>query len=691
MYNTDHAGVTRDEVLDTALKLLRFSLESHHEGSYHCTTGNTWGHTWISVLGMERMMHGVEAIEPFLTTADKALLRKVMISESDSLVSKEVVAGLYANEGRNKPESNLWNGAFLHRTADRYPDHPSAAIYREKGDELFLNSVSVPADASSNEVIAGLRVADQWRGANFFDSYALNHHGYLNVGYMVICLSNMAMLHFSYRRRGQLAPEALYHHVEELWQLIKACTFPDGRLLRIGGDTRVRYTYCQDYAIPMWLMIMDLYGEDECDSFEFGWLLQVKLEMDVNGDGSFLSKRCQYLKEESPLYFTRLDSDRAVTLSMGAAWSDLVRTPMKTLGLKSSLTEWHDPYHGAYLHRSAKRVASWTWRAGELPQGLILPANASDMAEWRENLSGYIGGVGRITSKQVTSHDGGTFQGGFLTWGSTDIHTKALLGEGQKDETIARHQLVCAALPDDTTMLVLQYASAVDRRVMITAVKGLYLHMPNDIFNGNVRRYYYEGGVHVFSGAGSSKEIRSFEGSQWLNVDERLGIIAAYGTDGLSVLRPGRRQIGLKSTLLNAGTEGMLYCDELCAPCRVGLQSADANEIILDAGFVLQADVNPEVTRRDASDRERVSSFQCESPYVRGIRVLGADEQVYLLLANFGDTVQEVRLPELEAFDLLSGTALSVDREAGVDLLLGAGQAKLYRISRLTVEDLQTH
>src|SRR5690606_23469825 len=104
----------------------------------------------------------------------------------------------------------------------------------------------------------GKTVADRYVGDNFFDSYALNHHGYLNVGYMVICLSNIAMLHFSYKLQGFKIPDALYHHAEELWSVIRKLTFDDGRLIRIGGDTRIRYCYCQDYILPVWMLAEDL-------------------------------------------------------------------------------------------------------------------------------------------------------------------------------------------------------------------------------------------------------------------------------------------------------------------------------------------------------------------------------------------------------------------------------------------------
>lgn len=87
----------------------------------------------------------------------------------------------------------MWNGCLLLRTAAMFPDCPRADEYREKGYTFLINAISVPTDATCSIVKDGRKVSDRHLGANFFESYALNHHGYLNVGYMVICLSNMAV------------------------------------------------------------------------------------------------------------------------------------------------------------------------------------------------------------------------------------------------------------------------------------------------------------------------------------------------------------------------------------------------------------------------------------------------------------------------------------------------------------------
>lgn len=734
-FDEARVGRSRESVLDTALRLLRFSLHTHIEGTYTCTDGTSWGHTWISVLGVERMMHAVEALEPHLSEDDRSLLRRVLVSESDWLLDHyPIVAGLYNKDGNNRPESNLWNGALLHRTAMMYPDEPRADAYREKGSEFLINSISIPADAEDRAVVDGKAVAERHIGANFFPSYALNHHGYLNVGYMVICLSNMAMLHFAYRRRGLTAPQSLYHHGRELWDLVKACTFPDGRLLRIGGDSRVRYTYCQDYVIPVWHMMLDMDGDESVLGLERGWLAQIESEMDASRDGTFLSYRCRALQEHSPLYFSRLEADRAAALSMGLAWRELAvagaaeaklqqradasegaastvaelaaaasvsaspsgrfagaiateaggtgnvgetmrpeerpKSPGGSGGTDDSAdaneemlrfgtngdVSWRDAYHGAYLQRSGRRIASWVWDASEKPQGLCLPAEGSDMAEWRENMAGRLEGYGRLTMQTLEAHDGRRFEGGFLTWGSTLVHSRTLMAEGQKDAQLARNLFVCAALPDDEQMIVLHRAVALRQRTAFKSIEGLNLLIPNDVFNDNHRLYYDRSGKWPVHGYGSPKEaIRT--GSRWINVDNKLGVVALYGSDEIVIRRPGERQIGMNDSPKTFGLERTLYADQICGPYLADGGNYAAGDVILDTGYVMQAGADRERTSRSAGCELPLAAEVGKNGVVRAVQVIGADGQSYVLIANFGEERVVVTLPEAgEWSDIAAGT-----------------------------------
>jgi hypothetical protein len=640
-FNARLAGMPQTEAQDLALAMLRFSCASHVSGNYHCTDHEQWGHTWISGLGVERMWHAVEALDSALTSCDRECLRAMLLSECDWLLDNYAVqAGPVEN---NKPESNLWNGAILFRAHALYPDASRRDAYAEKGARFLANAVSVPGDAKSDQKFDGKRLGDLHVGHNYFASFALDHHHYLNVGYMAICLSNIAMLHFMYKRLGIPAPAILYLHARELWQLVKTCTAPDGRLVRIGGDTRVRYCYCQDYCLPAWLWALDYLGDTDVIGFEKGWLALVGREVKVNNDGSFLSQRCDTLTKVSPYYYTRLEADRAATLSMAAYWRSRYNLAVKERRASgiAVLSGWSEEYHGAVMARGAQRLASWVWMSGEPPTGLCLPIDHSNLVEWKENLNGEVRGLGKTTTPRVTEHKETLFDGGFISMGMTYFITQGLAGEGQKDEELGGQQVVFAALPDDQTCILLQYARANElRRTYLAGVKGIKLSVPNDIFNGNQRRYTTQRGVTMLRGVGSRQSVWRTR-SAWLNVDNSLSVAGVYGIDQLSVYRPGHRQIGIKGKPEGGG---MLYTDEICAPCRIDTHSVNPGTVLYDVGCVLLAAATAVETKKRVALNSYVRIDTGAGSLVRLVSARGRDGKTYLLAANFDVRAMEVAL-----------------------------------------------
>lgn len=611
-------GLTREQVLEQALGMLRYTLSTHLTGDFVCTDGAQWGHNWIYVLGVERMFHGIEAIDPYLTDSDRAMLKAMLLSECDFLLEEyPIVAGLTQN---NKPESNIWNGATLYRGAMMYPDAPNRERYIEKAQRFFANGISIESDEDSDEVVDGRRIGDLFVGANMFDSYATNHHGYMNVGYMVICLSNIAMLHFSMKARGVKADDIVYHHMYEQWKLINTCTFSDGRLLRIGGDSRARYCYCQDYALPMWALIEDVYGED-CSALENGWLRILQAETGVNGDGSFLSNRFGAFEERSPVYYTRLETDRANVISMALYWH--ARYGLDAQKPHELLESWHDDYHGAAYVGTGNRYASFVWRASEKPQGLLTPKDESSLAEWRYNLSGRIEGVGRQNFDEVNDHREQMFAGGFLTCGSTIAYSDNFMAEGQLRETMARKHVAFAALPDESGVLCLQYADALNR-TFVAQLRGIYWNVPNDIFNGRQRTFVHEHGTDFLRGGDYAKQYETIDAGRWVNVDGKVGLASLTP---LTIVRPGKRQVEIKGREDSA----TLYAEEVCAPYSIRRRWYDRGENLIDVGYAMTL---------GCRHCTRALSDSLFAPKLAGkLRAIGAkgkDGKIYVLIANFG-------------------------------------------------------
>lgn len=609
----EDCGYTQSELIELSLKMLRFTLESHITGSYHCMDGEGahWGHHWLAALATERMLHGVDALKPYLTESDRKRLREVLLSEADYLVDERAVE---ANEiSPNVPESNLWSGAALHRAALMYPDAPRADEYRSHGTKLLLNSISVPSDRTSDKLYAGKPMSEWFVGANFFEEYALNHHSYMNVGYMVICLSNIAMFHFACKGMGVEAPPELYHHFADLWRLVRTFIFDDGRLYRIGGDTRVRYCYCQDYLTPVLALVRDVLGEDMSGE-ESGWLSMLETETGYNGDGSFLGKRCELFRERSQLYYTRLESDRACTLSMVMQWRRMFPESFeRPAGKESKHMLWEGKYHGSYYTRGERRMAAFTWISAERPMGSIVPPSDSSMAESKFNLVSFIDGVGISNSCSIKQNSGRLFDGGFITSGEFSYITAGLLEENDSQNENALNQLVFCALPDDRTVVTMQRCTAL-RRCWLLRTRPLNLNIPNDIWNGEKRSYEKNGST--------------------LTVDGRLSVTSVYGGD-VRVYHNEKRTIGIqhinmpKISLVNTSIyqdRGMLRVDELLIGGADEAAWYDAESTIFDFGAVIRTDGQPAAT-------------ECFSDGdIRAIRVIGADKRPYTAAVNFGDS-----------------------------------------------------
>ena len=643
--------LSKEKVLSQAIGMLRYNLASHLAGDYHCIDGGKWGNTWISALGIERMFHAIDALWDYLTPEDKTNLKNMMISEANFLMSEyPVVAGLVEN---NKPESNIWNGALLYRTAAMYSDNPNKDEYIKKAQRFFVNGISLPSDEYSDEVCDGVRIGDLFVGANMFESFACNHHGYLNVGYMVICLSNIAMLHFGFKNLNYDAPQMMYRHAEKLWELVRSLIYQDGRLLRIGGDTRARYCYCQDYALPMWAFAEDFFGDD-CQSFTNGWFEILRTESHFNGDGSFLSARMGQFENRSPLYYTRLESDRANVVSMMLYWHKRFNvTPENKIKTKKS---WSDDYHGAAFSSDGNRYASFVWRSAELPQGLIVPKDDSSLAEWRYNLSGRVIGTGLSNFDEYEKSDVRMFDGGFITFGSTLATSDDHLAENQPKEYIARKKIAFAALPDENTVLCLQEARATGR-VFVAESKGVFWNIPNDIYNKQERTIYHEYGEDYLRGGVFAKDFKTICLGNFVNADNKIGIASLKP---MMLVRNPRRQVDIKGREMS----GSLYVEEVCSEYVSTPRWYEDGDVIFNNGFAVS------LGNREETEKLSESLFALENTELHTVGVTAKDGKKYVLVANFTD---EDRVLEISAKDVFKGTT-------GKDFLVEAGKAVLLQI-----------
>ncbi|GHC03920.1 hypothetical protein [Cerasicoccus arenae] len=684
----DLPGLNHEWALDRAMAALRFNLASHLTGTERCLDGDQWGHTWISALGIERMMFAMRLLEPHFTEADHDALRTMLCSEAEWLLTdyhrgqhKGITATKWNHEWGNDPESNIWNGALLWRAAARYPDHPHASDWQERAHCFLVNGASVDADADEERLVAGKPLRERHIGPSFFPHWALDHHGYFNVGYMVICVSNVAMLHFDLKQSGLPRPDSLDLHQRDLWQVLRRFIFADGRLARVGGDTRVRYAYCQEYLLPALAYAADHLGDAHALGLIERQLELIQAEADFNGDGHFYSKRLAQLRRQSPLYFTRLETDRACALGQIITYHDAISAPAKPMEdfEESVAGGWIEPEYGAVAHRCPTRLASFSWRAYRLAQGFCLPPSDGHLAEWEHNMGGLVEfchhpkpGATETTKmhRRILRHAVESFPGGFVTSGAVSEGDSLKLAESWTGTDSAVHQMAFAALPDGHTVVGLQHCRMGPRRGYVATVKGLHLNLPNDLFNGFQRQVFSASGVHSLSSPPAKETIVELE-SQWANIEDRLGAVSLYGADSLRIHRSPERR---------AGAMQSLYVEHLCSPLVIGPRRYEAGEMILDSGWITLASVNA-VSTETTCAATRAAVINTGHDDVRAVCILGQNGEEYVFAANFG--AENVSIAALDGLTALTDHPALADRPANhpaSTTKLAPGEARLLKV-----------
>ncbi len=635
-------SMSRGEIRRFALDFFRYALATHKSNKcVVATDGDYWGNHWIAVLGLERAAHGINALEPHLTDDDRRMYRNVRLSEAKFILDDYAVVAGTSAEGRNHPESNIWSGCFLYRTAFDIPDAPERAAMLEKATRFLVAGISIPSDSQSTAAYDGHTVKDLFVGANFTENFSLDHHGYMNVGYSIISMSNLAMALYNFRERGQTMPPALLHNVGKLWDVLRNFIFPDGRLLRIGGDTRSRYTYCQCYAVPVFIMAADLLHDPDAVAMEKRWLRQVKTEMSYSGNGSCYSRRLAPLIDMSPYYGRRLESDHILSLSYGAYWRRKFDLPSRSPVRKAMPFAWKDDFHGAACIRTDRTVRSWVRVAGQGPTGLCVPLGKSDMAEWQSNLSGCA--EGNLMAPGASRSRVVLFTGGFLYSGVSDHTEVGQIGEGEGQYPVVRVQTAAAALPDGKTLLVVQRGRMI-KDATLRFVYSMNCLVPNDVFNHFRRTVATSQSTSILSGTHRTDEVIDTR-STHVNIDDCLSLFSLKAKTTIKIVRESEQNIRLKRAF---PIPTSLYAERFCLSVSRKTSRHRIGDLLFDEAFAASADVDAAATASCAPGK-----FTCGNDGLRQAVFTAFDGKTYSLTANFGDDAATAA--HLRAMDLETG------------------------------------
>lgn len=595
-YDHSISGVDSLTLLERAKCCLNYMTRSHVTGDITCGNGHQWGNHWQSAWWTTKMALGANLIWNKLTQQQQKAVERVVIFEASRHLDRIVPSGLAED---TKAEENAWDSEILATAIALFPKNSCYDLWREKLIEFSFNTLSVPQDRLSEEVIDGKMVKDNVYTVNVHSDFTLENHGASHFCYVASPLVSISWSYYALLNQGQPVPDSLFHHVQDIWDTTKS-TFLDDRFAYIGGKDWARYTYGLYFIVPALVMLQSKYDDTDARKIEVERVKILATEQQENNDGSFFGKRVTH----NQMYGQNAKYETDCYADLGLSY--LLHKKLKTQKLIPSREEFTKNISRRHLGqesgicyvRTPKLFASFSWRTLTTPYpiALFIPQGMDDSAEWLVN--NLLGKVDIFGVKQAVSIRAMKATGeGFTVTGIISYRTAT--GEAFV------HQINYQVIPEQNCAII-ENKYIAKHKILVKHCEGLRLAIVNDFFNGYQRQFQWDGGKTLIQfkpsdgsthspltkksliGRIKRKGLEMLDldaknktlGSHWVNIDDKLGIIQLHSPD---------KPFNLRQAKHRNTTNGCLHYDILNNPQTNVLFWKQPNEVILHTKFLLLA------------------------------------------------------------------------------------------------------
>ncbi len=582
-------------LLGKARASLAYMTQAHITGGGVCADGQPWGGVWQSSWWTTRMALGAKLIWGHLTEAECAAVERVVVYEANLQLPRLVPSGLAED---TKAEENAWDTEILATAMGLFPQHPHYTDWWRKLCSFGYNTFSIAQDHRDNTLSDGKPLRDWVHTVNLHSDFTLENHGAYHFCYVASPLHSLAWADYALRSQGISTPNALYHHVAEVWRRVKT-TFLTVRFAYVSGQDWARYTYGAYFIVPALVWLQSRLGDGEARAIELARLQTLRDEQGENTDGSWFGKRFTepHYQGQQAKYETDCYANIGLAYALHRLLQPLVAaTPASEL--PSHLNGCHvSPECGIAFVRSDRLFASFSWRTLTEPHPLALfvPLADESLAEWQaDNLCGRVVlALEKPSAVWVRGMEAGgngfNIEGTVIYRGRGGriLYTQELRYEVDASAQTAR----------------IRSRFVAHSKLFVRRAEGLCLAIANDRFNGLTRTVTSSAGdiIARFDPAkrpfwlrgrnivrrivrrllretlsdGPSHQIAS----RWVNIDGLLGIVAVRGAPGFVLHRPYGRNL----------PDGSLHYDQLYAPLRLLNRHFKPGEEILSTEFLLLA------------------------------------------------------------------------------------------------------
>ncbi len=216
------AGLSREELLDTAVRLIQAVARDHLLGGGREQWSTFRSARIIHTLGMAAWLLWDDLDRP-----TQLLVAKIIEHEADRFLDRPAPARL---RGDTQAESNAWTGGGIAVAACMLQPHPHQERWAEKAKEYMISAYATARDVASDDVVDGKPLSQWLTAPNAFPDYTIENHGLVHPDY-IGAISEMVRCAISFRLAGEAVPQAATFNAEEVLDLLVFFYLPDGTLL----------------------------------------------------------------------------------------------------------------------------------------------------------------------------------------------------------------------------------------------------------------------------------------------------------------------------------------------------------------------------------------------------------------------------------------------------------------------------
>ncbi len=650
-YDEDLAGFSKEEIIETAVKAIRYLCFTHFTGPEDCLRptkglgrlelcGTKWGARKGSFHAESQWGKTVADI-----TLAALILRSRLDEETWTMVTKICAAyldrfgdipprsGVYADTQMEENGGTSWGLAASYLFLSRHED---AERWEENAKRWMFCTATVPQDMFNQMGFEGGVTVRELCGKTFttLPDFMAENHGFVHSGYTGTAVTYTGLVGNIYRVYGRREPRHLYWHRREIYENLKRLSDSTGSPHPVQGmDWPYISPRCFLHASA------HLYLKDPDAGYYERVALSLAERIQLGNKGRMVdpkvASRCHDIQD--PLTMSEIRGGIGImghcylAHRLFAREEQVEPTSPEQIARKFSGLKVY-PHSCFVFHRHGKGQTSFSWRNNvmALPltkEGILTIGPSSRTLLGRVSLREYAG------SQKLVSINVREEEEGFVATLVNDLSQRSV-----------RQHVLLASLSNGNVISVETFTAL--KECTVERVEQGYLQITNENFpyvEGNCngrRRLYHPSGERTFKGfAGITPDediVFTIESPRWLNVDDRVGLV--FRGTGRTVYY-NRHHFKPPSPYRAVADDLILSLQDEPKRYRVG-------ERIAKLTLVLYPEQNHKETKRsrfiEATSQGRMVGLMIDN---------------YLCVGNFGEEgCHTFRVPPGEAIPIFPGT-----------------------------------